>query len=622
METKNVFSWKSLSFLVLSLFLVVIIQGCGGGGGSSSSPSASGESIKSQAIIGLTDAAGDFKRYEVKVTALDLYKADGSVVHTLPTGGATEVDFAQLTAITEFLTAGTVPVGHYTKVVMTLDYSDADIEVDGGTGDAIGVSNIYKEDGTPLTSTLDLTVELDKDYNTDFTVAAGVPSHLALDFDLGATNKVIVSGSTASLYVSPCLKASLVPDTFKSQRFRGPLQSVNVSGKSFVMILRPFANALSHDASFGTMTVLVDDNTVYNINGTIEPNAAAGLTALSQLPQYTGVIVHGKFDSSFNFTATEVIAGKCVPGGTLDCAIGTVTGVSGTTLTIKGATVLRSTGQFAFNDTVTVLTADPGTKVCRQFSKESFTMADVMVGQRVEAFGNLSGSTIDATSGYVRMVLTTILGTANSASITSSNLFTVPLNLQKIDGRGISLFTFAGVNPAAYTVEGPSSLLDGSSIPQNAPVRIKGFPLRYGVDEADFYAVTDVDLSDADAFLNVGWGTGAAYGNVLSAFSLLSGNLILKMDSVGFFHRVNREGDITEFGSEDLPVIQSASTCRFRIDQEEDEPVIDNTFSSFIIDLFARVATHGAMIKHIYAWGTFNDSTKIFTATYIRIKLG
>src|SRR5215468_7917379 len=85
--------------------------------------------------VGLTDAAGDFLSYTVDVTSLSLAKDDGTVVETLPQ--RTRVDLAQLTDLSEFITAASVPSGTYVSATLDLDYASADIEVDDGTGAAV-----------------------------------------------------------------------------------------------------------------------------------------------------------------------------------------------------------------------------------------------------------------------------------------------------------------------------------------------------------------------------------------------------------------------------------------------------------------------------------------------------
>ena len=631
-------AWKGIIF-ILFLSLILVIQGCGGGGGGSSS-GGSGSSSSGQALIGLTDAPGDFVRYAVNVTAVQLQKLDGTLVDALPPSGATVVDFAQLTNMTEFLTAGTVEVGTYNKVILTLDYSNADIEVYDNNGDVIPipVANMTYDNGTTITaitSPIDLTVDL----SSNLTVAVGIPVQLALDFNLGATNVVTFSGDTPSLEVSPVLDASLTPDTDKIQRFRGPLQSVNVSGNSFVMILRPFANALSkHDTSFGTMTVNVNSSTAFDIDGVTY--TTGGLQALYAEPAYTAVIAHGTFDSSLNFTASEVLAGSSVPGGTMDAASGTVLSRTGNTLTMKGATLTRSTGTITFNPTMTITLAST-TKVSKQFSKGSFTIGDISVGQHIDVMGtyNSSTTTLDATNGFARLDITTILGTLNyPASSTEQSEGWLSMSLEAIDGIRIvnaatDPFTFAGTgtnssNDATILdyVINPATGLDVSTLTtNNMPLRMKGFMAPFGSAPEDFDAQSIMNLSDAKAFLNVGWGgAGKPESDVFTSISTTAGLVLNEstISSVGKFHRVNRENNITELNSSSTnPIVQAdgASTDKFVIDQGGTLTVY-TTYTDFI-NALNTACTAGAKIRHLYGWGTFSDGSETFSAYYLEIVL-
>jgi hypothetical protein len=612
-------STKILLYFLMLMFLMVI--GCGGSSSSSSS--------SSPTLIGLTDAQGDFLRYSVNVTALDLYKADGTVVHTLPL--TTTVDFAQLTSMTEFLTANTVGVGTYTKVVMTLDYSSADIEVDDGSGNAVQVptSNILDWNSNPITSPIAVTVNLD---TSNLKITAGGTAHLVLDFDLGATNTVTFSGSTPSLYVTPILDASLTPDTNKDQRFRGLLQSVDMSGNSFVMILRPFDNDLSNNTQFGTKTVLVNSSTVYNINGTIY-TGNTGLSSLNTLfgQQSTlGVIAYGTFDANLNFTATEVLTGTSVPGETKDVVRGTVLSVSGSapnlTFTLKGATPHRGLGHISFRNKVTVSTG-ANTAVSKQYSNStSLTVADIMPGQIIEVYGTLAfdEGNIDATSGFIRMDLTTISGTTNSNSTTVGQDFNVPMTLQRIGDRDIHRFASATpAIPSPYLVQGPTILLHGATIAENIPVIFKGFPLIYSASSPDFDAFTYIDLTNARAFLNVGWGfAGKSESVVFTPIPTSSStSLTLDISTTGHFHNIYRGGVITELSkSSTLDIVTDGNAAdRFRIEQGDIDTVY-SSFSSFIIDL-NTLCGQGANIQRLNGWGTYSDSTTTFTARHLEINL-
>jgi hypothetical protein len=101
-------------FWILSFgaaILVLTLSGCAGSGSGDS------DTEDGTLVIGLTDAEGDFLRYEVDVVSLTLTKRNGAVVNSLPV--ETRVDFAQYTEMIEFLTAATVPTGRYVKATLT-----------------------------------------------------------------------------------------------------------------------------------------------------------------------------------------------------------------------------------------------------------------------------------------------------------------------------------------------------------------------------------------------------------------------------------------------------------------------------------------------------------------------
>lgn len=642
METITSLTGKKIIPFILSFILTFILYGCGGGGDNSST-GGDNPASQGQVLVGLTDGPGDFARYAVDVTAVKLHKLNGTFINAIPTSGTTTVDFTQLTNMTEFLTAGTVETGAYDQVVMTLDYSNADIEVydDNGNVVQIPVSNITDDDGNRITSTIDLAIKLD----SNLLVKVGGPVLMALDFNLNSANTVTL-GDPPSLMVSPVLSADITPDTGKVQRFRGALKSVDVSGNSFDVILRPFAHALSNDASFGTITVKADVNTVYNINGS-NYSGADGLTALSNEPAYTAVVAHGAFDSSFNFTATEVLAGSSVPGGTLDGAVGTVLSRSGDTLTLKGATVTRSTGTVSFNATLTV-TLSENTKVSKQFSTDIMAIDDISVGQRIGVMGvyNAEGAAIDATSGYVRMHITSILGKLNypaAGADYTSNPGWLSLSVERIDGIKVvrensivTPFNFAGTGIDSahdadvndYSVK-PAAGLDTSSLTINhMPLRIKGFVTAFGSAPEDYDALAIANLSDATAFLNVGWGAlGRAASLVFTVAPVTTSGLTLNgvaMGMAGYFHRVNREGDITDFVSDfagQNPVIRMSGmvTDKFIIEQGGTFTLY-STYAEFI-NALNTATTAGARIRHMYGWGKFNDSNITFTARRLMIVL-
>jgi hypothetical protein len=662
MKTKGLWFLNIIFYLMGFLCIAFILNGCGGGGGSDSSTNIDNSPGKGQLLIGFTDAAGDFARYAVDVTAVKLHRTDGTEVNALPANGTTTIDFTQLTDMTEFLTATTVGAGLYDKVVLTLDYTNADIQVyDSDETTIVQVPTIdidlINENGETITAkTIDVTVDLD----TNLLVSGGRASHLALDFNLNSNNVVDLDALT--LKVTPIIIADLTPDTTKIQRIRGALQGVDQANNSFEITVHPFAHDITGDDAYGTMTILVNGNTLYNINGT-NYSGAAGLTELSGLNADVPVVAHGAFNGMFKFTATEVLAGISVKGS-LDSAKGTVISRTADTLIIKGVTICRdrSKGGNFFKKTITV-NIGAATKVTKQFSLLNYGISDISVGQAVEVFGNYSHNTgvMDASNGYIRMQLTTISGRLNyppEGEEYSANPSWLSLSLYSIETMSLgflghntarwgypggmqnsSLFDFTGtgIDPehdasiTDYTVS-PVTNLNVSSLRVNGmPVKMKGFMKPFGAAPADFEAQTIIDLSDTKAFLNVGWGfEGKSADDLFIESPTATAPLVLNgetISSVGFFHSVIRGGSVIDFvkdhPGEDIAIQAEADRDTIFVitvygyDGKRD---VYTSWSEFITALNSACA-EGALITHLHGLGLFNDNNLTFSAYRLSVAM-
>lgn len=605
--------WRALAVVI-----PLVLLGCNSGSSSFSNTSSTGG-----VVIGLTDAPGDFVTYQVEVTSLTLIKADKAVVETVPV--KTRVDFAQYADLTEFLTAATVPSGTYTSVTMTLDYTNADIEVNDGAGGIVKVAAIQDAQGNPITS---LNVSVVMADGKPVVVAPGVPANMTVDFNLAASNDVDLSGSP-TLTVEPFVVADIDPAAPKSHRLRGMLNTVDLQLSSFQVILRPFYHQLTGgDRQFGTLTVATDASTLYIIDGT-SYQGANGLDALAAQTQFSAVVAIGDVDpSSHTFTATEVHAGSSVPGGALDAAIGTVIKRVGDVLTLKGATLVRSSGSVIFNSTETVQLATT-TKVFQQLDASAHTIGDISVGQRVTVFGTLAPADttkLDASNGLVRMKLTTLRGTVAKFP----KPFTV--DLQTIDWLKTAVFDFGGTgidssydaNPANYEI-GTGSL-DITNTPPSTPVKIIGFVAPYGqVDQTstvDFNARTVVNLSAVRGLMAVNW-----YPPNANALGTLStSGVTLNLSGTAKFHYMVRAGiatDLTTLGNS--PTIQppASGVGLFVIRdnmQNNGQPQAFLTFTKFVDALTADLAG-GEAVQRIAARGRFDDAQATLTSPLVYVHM-
>ncbi|HEC20045.1 MAG TPA: DUF4382 domain-containing protein [Gammaproteobacteria bacterium] len=615
---------------LLLAFSGLLLTACGG---SSDNPTEGDGEV----VIGLTDAEGDFASYTVDVKSLTLTKANGAVVETLPV--ATRVDFAQYTELTEFLTAATVPNGVYVKASMVLDYANADIWVEDANGDAVQVTSVVDSDGNAIN---ELAVSVRLEGRNALLIAPGIPAHLTLDFDLEATNAVDFTDPTSpTVTVEPMLLAELDVEKFKTHRLRGPLADVDVANNRFEVILRPFHHPLRDNdrrRHFGTLDVVVNDTTVYDIDG-VGYEGQAGLQALDTLPTFAATVVVGEV--KFNprrFEASEVYAGSSVPGGTQDVVTGNVIARNGDVLTVKGATLIRAGGSVVFNDEVTVNLGGM-TTVKRQLDLAgSYGIGDISVGQRVRIFGTLTDPMapqleMDAgvnNEGRVQMRFTTLRGTVvGMATIQIVPPPQVPLvmNLQAIDGRKVALFDFAGTgidaandaDPLLYEIDTGS--LDVSRLADGKPIKVRGFVRPFGSAPADFTAQTVVDVSALRGVLAANWEPASN-----TAISVDTTGLALSLDCAADFHYLVRGRVVTDLCATGTGLDGTARIEPFADGEGvyliavADVLVLHTTFADFSADLANRLGG-GAAVRHLGARGSFDDANATLQSRLVEVSL-
>jgi len=586
-----------LSFIASVLIAAISINGCSDGAEDSSE---SGE-----LVLGLTDAAGDFSHYTVDVTQITLTKLNGAVVNVLPL--STQVDFAQYTEMTEFLTAATVPAGIYKNATLSLDYSNADIWVEDNSGVSVRVDNIIDGDGN-VVSNMDVSVKLDG--RKRLVIVAGTPAHMTLDFDLSASNVVEFNDADVpTVTVEPILIADLEFSRPKIHRVRGPLARVNVEQQLLGVVIRPFHHSQDNDSRFGSLLVKVNDKTVYDINND-DYLGNAGLEAMAALPNYAATIVIGNLKfNPVRFLAREVYAGSSVPGGSLDVVKGTVIARTGDTLTVRGATLIRAGGNVIFGDQVSVEISSI-TTVKRQLSIDPASSSDISVGQRVSIFGSLNGGVssgllMDATSGLVRMKMTNLRGTSIAQISTPDAESPFIVNLQAINHLRVGEFDFAGTgidsnNDAdASNYEIATASLDLNAIADNTPVLVKGFVSPFGQAPRDFDGISVTDFSEVPASMAVSWNQGTDMP--FSSYSEIEAVLI---EGSGKFHHFGQVGikiDIKNLANAASLVVPTTGEVHFVIVEDGVHQVFSN-ISAWIDSMNTRIS-NGSSVRAIRASG-------------------
>jgi hypothetical protein len=213
-----------------------------------------------------------------------------------------------------------------------------------------------------------------------------------------------------------------------------------------------------------------------------------------------------------------------------DTVEGTVLSRSGNTLVVANGFIYRiNMNDIGYTRQATV-TVGAGTIVSEDGQSGSFTIQDISVGQHLQLSGTLGvdgagTTTLDATAGSARLMVTTVAGFVTS---TTANLVT--LNLNSIDGQAPSRLDFAGTGTSsaqdatatAYSVAVPAAL--PTAVGQDVPVRFEGFVAPFGQAPPDFNAATLLSYANTRAVLELQWptsGSTAPFATLTSAQLLI-----------------------------------------------------------------------------------------------------
>ena len=572
--------------------LLLLLAGCSGGSGSDSG----------EVQISITDAAGDFYAYAVDVSSVQLKRADGATVETLPT--VTRVDFSEYVELAELFTVRTVPVGTYTGMRLTLDYTSAQILVEDAAGGAVAVTAL-NEAGAALTT---LTVDVDFGPRDRMTIVPGVPAHVTLDFDLAASHRVNDTANPTSVTVLPVLFADAQLNDDRPYRLRGLVERVSVPDNLFALDLRPFDR---RTGDFGNIRVEVTNATHYEISGQ-HYTGTPGLVALAALDRPAPAAVLGHWDRPRRqFVAERVFAGTAERGDNDDFVRGHVVARNGNTLTVLGLLADNDQDRAVFSRSITVELAN-NTVVFKEGTGPA-TIGDISVGQKIGVLGTHdsgTGDTAHVNARYVRMRITDLGGTVVQVS-------PLVVDLQSFGRVPIGRFNFAGTgtpgndaNPDQYEVDTGLMLLTGIEI--GDPVRARGFVAPFGAAPPDFDATAVFNASQMPAGLGINWklpGSAAAFP------ALEAGQIVVDLDNpdLGQLHHVRRGGvitDLTALGG-DLTVVPAA-LGRYAIATQGAITVYGN-----FPDFSAALAGHmGAGQRAWILWGggRFDDDTITFTA--------
>lgn len=468
-------------------------------------------------VVVMTATNSHFTSFIVSIDSITLTRDDGNIFNGLTL--AEQVDLARVVDLSQLLEAPAIPTGNYKQGTITLDFSAPIIDYDSN-GQSVALT-ATDNSGAALT-TLTLTFNFDPNHPLVINYQQGV--NLGLEFDLAAST--IVNPSAGTMTFTPMVVASTQVANNNPVAVRGLFLITQPGSSEFIMNSLPAYDYNLYGATFGAVNVVIDSNTVYDLNG-VPYTGTAGLTAMNSLPLNSVVGVRGTITDISGVTpvlhATQVLAGNSQEGPLVDHVSGTVSARSGNTVTLHNAfEVLRASAfqsyglplLYFYNDatvvlgSTTIITTDgsgaPGT-----------SDTAISVGQQIEAIGQASNDqtsgalTMDVTQGEVRVQPTRLWGTLTSA--TPGSLQT---NLAAIGPAEVAAYNFAGTgvssasdsNPASYLVN--TGTLDESATPTNTPLRIDGMVAPFGSAPPDFTATAVATSPAVDSLLQVEWPAG------------------------------------------------------------------------------------------------------------------
>lgn len=610
---------RSLAFIGAAT-LAAAAAGCGGGGGGSSGGSSNnsggtgtttptGSTSTAPGSMTVTDAASDqISQFEVNVTAIDLTRQDGAVVHALPQ--TQRVDFAELVNESQLLSAFSLLAGDYKSASITLDLSasaNPQVTIQGDSTPAA----LLDPSGNPITGTVTETIQFPN--GNPLVVTPGLHNDIVLDFDLDASCTIDATANTVQL--GSVFQATQNANTPKVQEILATLVSVDTTASVCSVTLNP-PLALSPGPS---LQIALTGSTLYYVDGT-----ASTLTGFAAKAAGSGVFARGNWNGTATFTAATI---ECwTPQDEVEGHV--ISRDSLGNLTVLGWGEAVGSGSRTYNTTWTVnattapvyqrplpcATASPGTAQDQTY---------IGVGQRIRARGKLSGQSLDATqtAGHVVLEETGIFGYAAGAP--AGSLLT--MNVARIGRRNIARFDFTvgatvTADPTAYLVN-VSTLASGlGSLATGAPVAIRGImtPITTAAGGANANALTVVDRSALNSVLFVGWP-----GRTATPFTTATTSAV-SLDLTGTGKRFVDQGFISpvQFQTTDTPsVVPDLNAANpFYAIEDQGALTVYASYASWEADAAGRLSA-GETARYFSAVGHYDSTSVTFSADRIVIFL-
>jgi hypothetical protein len=199
------------------------------------------------------------------------------------------------------------------------------------------------------------------------------------------------------------------------------------------------------------------------------------------------------------------------------------------------------------------------------------------------------------------------------------------MTLDRIDGRPIGLFNFAGTGTAASADANPNSYqvatgtLGLAGVVANTPLKVRGFVRPFGQATAtnDFSAITLIDVTNAPATLIVGWPSLEAtpFSNPTTT------GMTVNLTNAGLLHDIFRGGVDTQLSLSDAPIVNAANPARGLFVIGDNGTEVYTRLSTYQAALQVKLAAGRKARSFVAFGGAYVDARKTLTSSLMATAL-
>jgi hypothetical protein len=576
-------------------------------------------------IVRVTATNSRFTTFVASIDSITLNRDDGNAFTLL--GVSERADLTKVVDVSELLAAPAFPTGTYKSGTITVDLSLPIIYVDVN-GQSVAAAPVDTT-GAAVTA---VTLSFNFDPSSPLVLGYQKGTHLGVEFDLAASTIVNTAASPLTVTFTPVVVVSTVVANNNPMLVHGAFLIADPGSNSLILNTLPFdvESNLGLVSSLGAVSVQVDSSTTYDLNGLVY-QGSAGLAAAAKTSLNFPIAVVGTFTDTSKVTpvvhATQVYTGNTLEGPFIDHLQGYVTARNGNSLTVHGSLLTLRGGRYSFTNDATVTVGTSTFVNTDGSSVSSGTIADVSVGQQIEAIGQAAADSttnavsLDATAGEIRIQSTRVWGLLNSAtpgSLLMGLTAIGPFQASAFDFTGTGGASGSDATPASYVVN--TGTTDLSATAADTPVQADGIVTGFGSAPPDFTASAVSAPPASDSLLQVEWPAGT--GKPFADYAVSGLHVDLTNSAMTGLHEIDTgpfTTDLLSLSASPLIVPDTVNGTNYSAGSGSSDTLSTfTTFSGFITEVTSELSNSKTMRK-LVAVGHYDAASNTFTAKRINL---